>query len=491
MSGSEYFPVGQTITDAFEYYGVTGLGNGDFTKELSKNGTGNQSTTGITISEIDASNNAGLYGISISGSTGFAAAVGEYSLKVYRTSTPSDYWTFTYRVTADGTGNGTYGAAAFTPTASNGRITDGSNPLQCATVRILNSSGIILSQQTTDSDGLWNTIYLANGTYTISADLSGYTQVTGTITVSSGVATGPGTDIELTAVSATSTLLASNLWAYAGRMMLDRNGAKADQEKREAVDDALEYLSLQKQWPFYHQDGQVTVNAAYETGTIAITNGATTVTLTGGTFPTWAASGLLYVDGQSYRISSRDSSTQLTLATAWNQASVSGESYVLAQHSYSLPSNLQRFDQIFYDRAWAWGTKPISHALLESMRQGIQYGQKRASAFSIANGKIHLWPWPTEALTVNLLYFRRPAKLVSGGATADWSDLHEVVLRRAIDYQCALRGECVAGTKAECKRALDEAIDLAFEADQTPVSMDQAGPMWDPSRPFRGHTINA
>ncbi len=491
MSTSEYFKVGQTVNDAFTYRSlganVTGLTQASFTIQISKNGTGNQSTTGVTIAEVSAANNPGLYSVTISGSTGFAAATGSYDVKIFRTATPNDFWTATYRVTSDGTGAGTWGSAAFTATASNGRVYDGAAAVLGATVRILDSSNVILAQTTSDASGLWGPIYFpADGTYTISVSKSSYTVGTGTITVSASIATGPAADITLTAVSATSGFLASNLWAYAARMMRDRNGPKADQEKREAVDDALEMISLEKKWPKFHTLGEVKLNAAYATGTIAITAASTTVSLTSGTWPTWAASASLYVNGQSYRVSTRDSNSQLTLATAWGQASVTAGTYTLAQHAYALPSDLQRLDQVLFDRSWVWGDQALSMAFLQVLRAGIQMGQTRANGWAIADDQIWFWPWPTEAITVNLLYFRRPAKLVTGSDTADWDSMHEVLLRRAIDYQVSLRGDCVAGNPEQTKAAYVAALDSAFSADKTPVSRAN---VYDPARPFRGSTI--
>ena len=490
----EYAKIGQTFYTEFPYrsggVNVTGLVDASFTKQLAKNGVGNQSTTGITISEVDATNNPGLYGITVSGTTGFPTTTGAYALIVFRTSVPDDRWDGTIRVTSDGTGAGTWGSAVFTAAATNGRIYDGSAPIAGATVRILNSSNVILFQTLSGATGLYGPIYPpADGTYTINASKSGYTISTGTITVSSSVATGPGTDITLTAVSTTSSFLASNLWAYAGRMMRDRNGTKADQEKREVADDALEMISLDKKWPKYHTLGEVKLNAAYSTGTIAITAASTTVTLTTGVWPTWAASGNLVIGGQLYRISTRDSNTVLTLATAWGQAAITAQTYTLAQHAYALPSDLQRLDQVLFDRSWVWGDMPMSNAYLQMMRAGVQQGMTRAAGWSIADDKIWFWPWPTEAITVNMLYYRRPAKLVTGTDVADWDSMHEVLLRRAIDYQCSLRGDCVAGTAEQTKAAYTAALDSAFSADKTPVSRDLGATTYNPSRPFRGSTI--
>jgi hypothetical protein len=60
--------------------------------------------------------------------------------------------------------------------------------------------------------------------------------------------------------------------------------------------------------------------ASYTTGTLS-SSGAT-VTLSGGTWPTWAAGGTIVCDGQTRTIATRDSDTQVTVteppSPAWN-----------------------------------------------------------------------------------------------------------------------------------------------------------------------------
>ena len=56
-----YHEEGETFYDTFTHLdeggsAVTGLTSGSFTVELSKEGTGNQSTTRITVAEIDSTN---------------------------------------------------------------------------------------------------------------------------------------------------------------------------------------------------------------------------------------------------------------------------------------------------------------------------------------------------------------------------------------------------------------------------------------------------
>lgn len=60
-----------------------------------------------------------------------------------------------------------------------------------------------------------------------------------------------------------------------------------------------------------HINRQFTGGEVYATGTIAVSSGV--VTLTGGVFPSWSASGTINVNGSLYTVNTRDSGTQVTL----------------------------------------------------------------------------------------------------------------------------------------------------------------------------------
>lgn len=64
-------------------------------------------------------------------------------------------------------------------------------------------------------------------------------------------------------------------------------------------------------WSFMYPETTITLSASYSTGKVSADDGV--VTLTGGTFPSWAAEGDLVVSGTSYSVSARNSGTQLTL----------------------------------------------------------------------------------------------------------------------------------------------------------------------------------
>jgi hypothetical protein len=77
------------------------------------------------------------------------------------------------------------------------------------------------------------------------------------------------------------------------------------------IHDGLNRVYAAHEWSFFRPLADVTTTAPYATGTITIAAGV--VTLTGGTFPSWAADGILKVNSRYYPVASRGSNTQITL----------------------------------------------------------------------------------------------------------------------------------------------------------------------------------
>lgn len=469
--GTEYVKVATSLKDSFDYISggaaVTGKVQANFTMELSKNGVTAQSTTGITITEENSSTSAGKYNLDISGSTGFPASTGIYDLIVYLTATPADRWMYTYRVTSDGTGAGTFGDASFIPTASDGRVVVGGVALSGATVRITNSAGTVYAQHTTDSSGLYNrTYFVTAGTYTINASKSGYTVATGSITVVGSTATGPLADITLVASSTASTVLVSTLMGYVRRVMMDNSGTKADAIILEVINDAAEYISMLRKWPYYHERGVIDLVASYSTGTVAITAGAATLTLTTGTWPTWAASGEVFVNDTWVEVLTRNSGSSLTLVENWGNASLTASTYTIAQVRYALPTDCVRTSDLLLGKQWPYPPTPVSAAWLEMVKDAWQSGEQATRFWAIEKNYILVWPWPTAAARVNFLYYRKPA-LVGASDTLDFDATQNLLLRRVLDYHVAQRGPCTAGTVQECRKTMEEAISLAYSWDRS------------------------
>jgi hypothetical protein len=117
-----------------------------------------------------------------------------------------------------------------------------------------------------------------------------------------------------------------------------------DSDTSTKMADAIEAGLRQFYWPpnghvwsfLSPTQAQLEVHGAYETGTVAVTLGV--VTLTGGTFPSWAAQGDLWVNDGYYPVSTRDTSTQVTLVDT-TLTGLSGETYSLKHREYDLPDD--------------------------------------------------------------------------------------------------------------------------------------------------------
>jgi hypothetical protein len=260
---------------------------------------------------------------------------------------------------------------------------------------------------------------------------------------------------------------ASTLWSYARKQYGDRVGTKADQEIQDAVNDAVWMVALARKWPYLHTSGRINLKAYYNTGTLAVTNARATVTLTGGVFPANAASADLLIGSTWQSILTRDSNTQVTLDNAWGEASATGVSYTIAQYSYTLPSDLISIEHILPGSAWPWGPEPVSAALLEVSRMRTPTGQNVPCVFGIRKDQILFWPFPTEDKMVNITYFRRPAAMTSSANEMDFDEMHLELIRRAIDYQIATRGDCVAGNRRDCWTWYQESLASAASFDKT------------------------
>lgn len=459
---------------------TTGKVQGNFTIRVTRGTTGNLATTGITITEVDASNDPGWYDIVASGSTSFTSTTtGCYNVSVELTADANrNRFEQTVLVTANGDFSGTVGAASFTATASNGRIYDGASAVSGATIYVRNSANVIIAQLTSDASGLWGPVYL-DASVTLDVQKSGYAvNNSSAITVVGSTATGPLTDITLTSVTSSTTILNSDLLAYARVQARNASGSQSDTVLQQAVNNALAWVATAKFWNYFKTYGDFTLREPYSTGTIALTAASTTCTLTTGTWPTWAASGKLKIGNKVYRISSRTSGAVVVLATAWAEDAETAATYVLFQDEYALASDLLKFGRPFPGSSWGWGGEASSFdAVLEAQNTQIQ-GQEYPSMFAVHGSggaaKLIVWPYPSKSEDVLLpyWYYRRPAAMTAANDVADvdplwWGEL----LQRSIDYQVAVRYEgCVAGDAEKCYKRLQEAFGRFAMNDKGPAN---------------------
>lgn len=111
-------------------------------------------------------------------------------------------------------------------------------------------------------------------------------------------------------------------------------------------------------WSFLEpKQGQLELHGAYATGTVSVTTGV--VTLSGGTFPSWAAQGDVWVDGGYYPVSTRDGNTQVTLVDT-SVTGLTGESYSLKHREYDLPDDFGGMVEPFTYRSDQSNWRPLT-----------------------------------------------------------------------------------------------------------------------------------
>jgi hypothetical protein len=124
--------------------------------------------------------------------------------------------------------------------------------------------------------------------------------------------------------------------------------ASTVQKCREAVRAALRELSLENPWLYLLRQDRLAITAPFSTGTVTYTHSTRTVTLSAGSFPTWAARGTLYLGTASYEVQSMPTAGTLLLTETSNPgADVASSSFALYRDTYLLPADFMQGDRFF------------------------------------------------------------------------------------------------------------------------------------------------
>ena len=205
-------------------------------------------------------------------------------------------------------------------------------------------------------------------------------------------------------------------------------GGPQDAEQRDirtAVHKAYTEVTQIRDWAYYHVHGRIVTQAPYSTGTI--TTSSTTVTLTGGTWPAWAATGAyLKVGTEIARVSSRTSDSVIVLdPTICLKANVTSQPYTLYRTLYPLPNDFRNLDEPSDEYNWWAGlyVTPDEAMKLErvSNSSGEPYHWTVVKDPDSTGWAIKLIGYPTQAETIDFTY-RRTARPIR------WSG-HEASVR--------------------------------------------------------------
>jgi len=232
---------------------------------------------------------------------------------------------------------------------------------------------------------------------------------------------------DIPARAATGTMLASysSLLERVGHFLFgQRSGFSSDQTSdiEQCIGDGLRDVYAAHRWSFFRPVKDITTTAPYATGTVTIASGV--VTLSGGTFPSWAAVGVLKVSNEYYEVSTRDGDTQVTLEDT-SVTVAAATSYELGRPEYDLPASVEAIDgiELTYEAGQADCYPPIyqrSDAEIRRKRQDDPYHNRplfygvRTVEFDPTVGsrrRLTLYPTPNGAYVLRTRMKLRPTMI--------------------------------------------------------------------------------
>lgn len=218
-----------------------------------------------------------------------------------------------------------------------------------------------------------------------------------------------------------------NLWTYRDsiRQLVDYLGAspnaEASREARRAILAAYREFATAHNWSYFYQRGRVVTNAPYTTGTIQYVNSTRTITITGGTFPTWAPFGIISFNNVPYDVVSNPTSTTLVLSVNSNPgADVSVDtSYTLYRDCYPMPVDFHAADALV-----ALGNSisyPVYvHPSNWLVPQQLQRGPTTPVSYTFTSDPhyfgtmaVRFFPAPDQIYNYDFIYQRRPRSLAT------------------------------------------------------------------------------
>lgn len=233
-------------------------------------------------------------------------------------------------------------------------------------------------------------------------------------------------------------------------LIISSYGGAQDAEQRDirtAIQRAYSEVATLRDWWWYHTHYRIVTSPPYSTGTIS-TSG-TAVTLTGGTWPDWAATGgYLKVGEEIVRVATRSSGSALVLDSNLTfKDDLTDESYTLYRNVYALPSDFRNLDEPSNEYNTSMGCYVSQDAAMKLDRIAPTTGDPFHWAIvkdPDSNGwAIKTYGYPDAEETIDFTYRRSPRVLRYSG--------HESVARAGT---IARTGSAVTGTNTTFTSAM-------------------------------------
>lgn len=218
-------------------------------------------------------------------------------------------------------------------------------------------------------------------------------------------------------------------------LIVSSYGGPQDAEQRDirtAIHKAYNEVTTIRDWAYYHVHGRIVTQAPYSTGTV--TSSGATVTLTGGTWPAWAATGgYLKVGEEICRVATRMTGSVIVLDSSLGlKANVASKPYTLFRTVYALPADFRNLDEPSDEYNWWSGLylTPDEAMKLErvSNSSGKPYHWTIIKDPDSAGWAIKIIGYPTTAETIDFTYRRsaRPIRWSGHEPAARFANLGNV-----------------------------------------------------------------
>ena len=185
---------------------------------------------------------------------------------------------------------------------------------------------------------------------------------------------------------------------------------------RMAVESAYRDIATRHPWSYLRRRSQLNTVASYSTGTIAYTASTYTLTLSSGTWPSWAKYGSVIISASVYKVASRTSDSVLVLDSVRSPVIdvAAGSSYTIYRAEYPLPADFARINSLT-EIGRAWQTRYVPPEEIFDLA-AVLYAPSRPWRYTIAGtlqGKKGLQdlvfiPPPSTAQTFDVAYEAKP-----------------------------------------------------------------------------------
>lgn len=237
----------------------------------------------------------------------------------------------------------------------------------------------------------------------------------------------------------------ANLVQY---LIVSSFGGPQDAEQKDikqAIIRSYDELTTMRDWAYYQTHARIILQAPYSTGTVSSSGIA--VTLTGGTWPSWAATGAyLKVGEEICRVATRTSNSVVVLDSGLSlKADVTSQPFTLYRSVYSLPSNFRNMDEPSDEYNWWSGLYVTPDEAMKIERVSNSSGEPYHWTVIPDPGgtgwAIKLIGYPTKLETLDFTYRRFAADISSlaptSSARLDIPDFLATAMHSAAEYWLA------------------------------------------------------